>query len=127
MFDPFDLDVDVTPDTIRATISEGSHTRAVLMALNLNEQDLIREAVEAPSLHNIQILARALPNTYLQRLMHFLAGELMTSPHLEHYMTWIISILTAHGKYIQSQTNSFLRTLRELHKAIIHQRKVLDN
>jgi periodic tryptophan protein 2 len=118
MFDPFDLDVDITPDTIRYTLTDGLYARALLMSLHLNEKDLIIEALESPPLDSLQLVIRSLPNTYLQRLLDIIAERLGESPHVEYYMSWVVHLLSFHGSFIQANVSGFMRTLRALHKSI---------
>lgn len=47
LFDPFQLDTSITPARVRAALREGLFTRALLMALRLNERPLVQEALEA--------------------------------------------------------------------------------
>lgn len=47
VFDPFQLDCDVTPEGIQQASSNREHTRALLMALRLNEPQLICQVMEA--------------------------------------------------------------------------------
>ena len=45
-FDPFELDVTVTPDRVRQAVSNYDSLTAVMLAFRLNERALIRHAVE---------------------------------------------------------------------------------
>lgn len=47
VFDPYDLDTNVTPENIRKVLSKGEFSRALCLSFRLNEQDLIREVVES--------------------------------------------------------------------------------
>lgn len=47
LFDPFELDTSVTPGRIRAALRQRDFTRAILMALRLNEKKLVQEALES--------------------------------------------------------------------------------
>lgn len=47
LFDPFELDTSVTPGQIRAALRQRDFTRAILMALRLNERKLVQEALES--------------------------------------------------------------------------------
>lgn len=47
VFDPFDLDIDNTPENIRKTLLEEEYSKAIMMALKLNENDIIREVLES--------------------------------------------------------------------------------
>ena len=46
VFDPFELNVDITPTTIRAAVKREDYGAALVMSLRLNETDLVREVVE---------------------------------------------------------------------------------
>lgn len=46
VFDPFELEMDITPVSIRATLAAGEHSRALMLAFRLNEQNLIQEVLE---------------------------------------------------------------------------------
>uniref|UniRef100_A0A8C9G8U4 Periodic tryptophan protein 2 homolog n=1 Tax=Pavo cristatus TaxID=9049 RepID=A0A8C9G8U4_PAVCR len=47
IFDPFELDIDVTPSNIRRKLHQKEYTVAIVMALKLNEKKLIQEVIEA--------------------------------------------------------------------------------
>lgn len=47
LFDPFELDTSVTPGRVREALRQEDFTRAILMALRLNESKLVQEALEA--------------------------------------------------------------------------------
>lgn len=47
LFDPFELDTSVTPGRIRAALRHSDFTRAILMAVRLNERKLLQEALES--------------------------------------------------------------------------------
>lgn len=46
VFDPFDLDTDVTPENIRKVLVKGEFSRALVLSFRLNEQKVIQEVVE---------------------------------------------------------------------------------
>lgn len=46
IFDPFELEEEVTPKATRNLVRSGEYSRAISMALRLNEPDLIREVIE---------------------------------------------------------------------------------
>lgn len=47
VFDPFQLDCDVTTERIQQASSNRDHTKALLMSLRLNEPQLICQVMEA--------------------------------------------------------------------------------
>ncbi len=48
MFDPTDLSEELTPAACRRALAQQSHARAMLIALRLNDQGLLRHCVSAP-------------------------------------------------------------------------------
>lgn len=46
MFDPFDLDIDITPSNVKKTLAKGEYSTALMLSFRLNEQNLIQEVVE---------------------------------------------------------------------------------
>lgn len=46
-FDPYDLSVDVTPETIKQSLQDGNYLASVMLAFRLNEVAIIREIIES--------------------------------------------------------------------------------
>ena len=88
VFDPADLDVDVTPQAVEEAIRGKRPTRALQLALRLNEPALLRRAVEAVPPGDIALALRAVPTTRLGALLTALAVYLEQSPHLEFVLKW---------------------------------------
>lgn len=42
VFDPLDLDIDVTPDNVKRTLSRGEYVKALALAFRLSERPLIK-------------------------------------------------------------------------------------
>ncbi|OWZ21378.1 Periodic tryptophan protein 2 [Phytophthora megakarya] len=121
-FDPFELDEDITPDTITKTLARGEYARALVMALHLNEEPLIARCVEGVPLGSIPLVAQTLHGEmYLQRLLQLLAKRMECSPHLEFYLQWSLAVLNTHGQTLRDDPSSSatcLPTLRSLQKSI---------
>ncbi|RLN88130.1 hypothetical protein BBJ28_00008100 [Nothophytophthora sp. Chile5] len=121
-FDPFELDEDITPDSIKQTLARQEYARALVMALHLNEEPLITRCVEGVPLASIPLVAQTLRGeTYLQRLLQLLAKRLDRSPHLEFYLQWSLAVLNTHGQMLRDDAGSSsacLPTLRALQKSI---------
>ncbi|KAK3411024.1 hypothetical protein EUGRSUZ_J03040 [Eucalyptus grandis] len=118
IFDPTDLDIDVTPEAIDAALSEGLIKRALILSLRLNEDSLIKKCVFAASPADIPALASSIPSRYLQRLIDAFAGLLENCPHLEFILRWCQEICKAHGQSIQQNSRTLLPALKSLQKAI---------
>ena len=47
VFDPYELEMDITPSRVRAVLNAGDYARSVIMALRLNEEAIIQEVLES--------------------------------------------------------------------------------
>ena len=46
VFDPYDLEMDITPENVRRTLRDEEYSTALMLAFRLNEQVLIQQVVE---------------------------------------------------------------------------------
>lgn len=123
IFDPTDLDIDVTPEAIEAALNEDQPSRALLLSLRLNEDSLIKKSIFAVSPVDIPAVASSVPHRYLQRLIEALADLLESCAHLEFILRWCQELCKIHGNSIQQNSRNLLPSLKSLQKAItrIHQ------
>lgn len=117
-FDPFDLDITITPTSILESIGEKDYLRAFVMAFRLNEKPLIRRVYEKIPLDNITLAVEHLPTVYLAQLLRFVAEASDENPHLEFNLLWIETLLRVHGQYLKDNAASFSTELRTIQKAI---------
>ena len=117
-FDPFDLDLNITPVSTLQAIKEKDFLLALIMAFRLNELLLIRRIYEAIPATDVTLLVKELPVVYLGRLLRFVAQRTEESPHLEFNLRWIEALLHAHGPYLKHHATSFASELRAVYKAI---------
>ncbi|KAG7882452.1 hypothetical protein KL907_001058 [Ogataea polymorpha] len=112
VFDPFDLDVDVTPEATLAVLKDGEYMTALVMAFRLNETYLIHKVYEAIKVGDIPLVVRDLPLVYVEKLFSFIGSILMESQHIEFNLMWIATILRVHGKYITKNRQQFVTSMR---------------
>ncbi|NWU28307.1 PWP2 protein, partial [Dyaphorophyia castanea] len=103
IFDPFELDIDVTPSNIHKTLNQKEYTMAIVMAFKLNEKKLIQEVVEAVPSSEVDVVCSSLPDLYVEKLLEFLASAFETSCHLEFYLTWAHKLLMLHGQKLKTR------------------------
>ncbi|CDO93123.1 unnamed protein product [Kluyveromyces dobzhanskii CBS 2104] len=118
LFDPFDLDVDVTPQNVIQALDEKEYLNAILMAFRLNETYLIHRVYEHVPPKDIPLVSNELPVVYVPRILKFIGEYALESQHLEFNLIWIKSILTAHGKYITANKHLFSSALRAVQRFI---------
>lgn len=117
-FDPFDLDIDVTPASTIATLEEKAYLKALVMAFRLNERGLIRRAYEATPPADIPLVVKDLPKVYLGRLVRFVALQAEESPHLEFNLLWIEALLSKHGRWMKDNRGTMEAELRAVEKSV---------
>jgi len=100
-FDPFDLDVTVTPATISAAVASKSYLRALVMAFRLNERGWLRYVYERIPVGEIELVLRGLPEVYVERLLGFVAREAEETAHVEVHLRWMEGCLTQFGRWIK--------------------------
>lgn len=117
-FDPFDLDIDVTPASTIATLEEKAYLKALVMAFRLNERGLIRRVYEATPPADIPLVVKDLPKVYLGRLVRFVALQAEESPHLEFNLLWIEALLSKHGRWMKDNRGTMEAELRAVEKSV---------
>ena len=117
-FDPFDLDIDITPSSTLNVIKQKDFLLALVMAFRLNEAPLIRLVYEGIPVSDLSFVVKNLPTVYLARLLRFVAQATDETPHLEFNLRWIEALLRAHGPYLKDRQATFAAELRTVGKAI---------
>lgn len=118
IFDPIDLDIDVTPENTLQCLKEGEYLNAIAMAFRLNEKYLIYKVYEGINKNDIALVANDLPVIYVPRLLEFIGDIAMESQHVEFNLLWIENLITAHGKFITKNKHTFAKGLRSIQRFI---------
>ncbi|KAF5390056.1 hypothetical protein D9757_003791 [Collybiopsis confluens] len=101
-FDPFDLSLDLTPDSVLSTLKSKSYLTALIMSFRLNEQALIQKVFEGVPRGDIKLVVRQLPLMYLTPLLRFVGTHLKKTPHVEFGLLWVNALLMTHGRTIKA-------------------------
>mmetsp|Transcript_40984 Transcript_40984/g.65913 ORF Transcript_40984/g.65913 Transcript_40984/m.65913 type:complete len:619 (+) Transcript_40984:942-2798(+) len=125
LFDPFQVDENVTPEKIRKLALDDEFGKALVMALHLGEDDLITEVYRSVPRGDIHLVARSIPVVYIVRMLGLISTELTETPQIEHHLTWGLAILTAHNDRLRTQAPLFMASFRSLQKAISKHHKDL--
>jgi periodic tryptophan protein 2 len=118
-FDPFDLSLDLTPESILQTLASKDYLIALIMALRLSELPLIKQVYTAVPPSEIKLLARQIPPVYVEKLLSFIADQLEKSPHVEFDLLWVGSMLTSHGKWLRDRRGEMASVFRGLQKGLM--------
>ncbi|KAM3857090.1 PWP2 small subunit processome component [Diretmus argenteus] len=118
VFDPFDLDLDVTPASIRKQLRLQEWAAAIVLAFRLNEKALTQEVLETVPHKHIPAVCGSLPDVYVEKLLGFVAASLEKSGHLQFYMTWAHNLLMLYGQKLKNRSGALLPTIQSLQKSI---------
>jgi periodic tryptophan protein 2 len=127
MFDPFDLDIEITPRTIRETLQNQDYSIALMQSLKLNELPLIAYVFEKIPRNSIELVVEFLSDTYVDKLMLFIGNQIDKSAHLEFYLAWTKAILYEHGLRIKQRSMAKYDILCNLEKSLIRKFDDLRN
>ncbi|KAF8483850.1 WD repeat protein [Russula ochroleuca] len=117
-FDPFDLSIELTPQSVLLTLQKQSYLEALVMAFRLNEKTIINQVYEGIPYEEIGLVARQLPATYVPRLLGVSAEVLERGPRLEWGLRWIREVLSVHGRWIRERSVDLASVLREVKRAV---------
>jgi len=116
IFDPFELEEEITPATIRRNIAEKQFSTALLQATKLNEKNLLIETLESIPIAEIGFVCKSLSPKYVERIIGFLGSQLEATRHLEYYLMWIETMLTSHGSVLKSNSMSLMAVFHLVQK-----------
>ncbi|CCK72039.1 snoRNA-binding rRNA-processing protein PWP2 KNAG_0I02540 [Huiozyma naganishii CBS 8797] len=118
LFDPFDLDIDITPQSTLEELKSNNYLNALIMAFRLNEAYLINKVYEEIPIAEIPLVTNNIPVIYIPRILKFIGDVSMDSPHIEFNLLWIKCLLSAHGTSINSRKHLFASALRSIQRFI---------
>lgn len=127
LFDPYQLDASVTPASLKKALAEEAYGEALMMALKLNERNLLQEVVESTPTSRISLIVASLPINYVEKLLAHLASALESTAHIEFYLKWISSLLSDHCTVLKSSiaADSLSSTMRHLAQSLNKQHQDL--
>jgi periodic tryptophan protein 2 len=95
VFDPLDLDLEITPFSIRQLTHKGQYTAALISALRINQPEAIEGVIDAIGPENIPIVAASIPPRYLHGLFTWLAGASERSSRVGRSVAWMRALMMA--------------------------------
>ncbi|GAB6019056.1 U3 snoRNP protein [Chamberlinius hualienensis] len=126
IFEPVELETDITIENTREVLRKKDNLKALMMALKLNESDLLVEVIESINPQHIELVINGLPIRFVGRLVGFLADQIASSRHLEFYLKWAQQVLYQHGQHLKNKLgekafpllNHLQRSITQKHSAL---------
>lgn len=121
-FDPFDLNMEITPASTLAVLEENDYLKALVMAFRLNEAGLIKRVFLAVPYTDIPLVVQDLPVVYVPRLVRFVAAQTEETPHMEFCLLWIKALVDKHGAWLTQNRGKVDVELRVVSRAVSRMR-----
>ncbi|XP_063970652.1 periodic tryptophan protein 2 homolog [Lytechinus pictus] len=119
-FDPYDLTLDLTPAAVFDALKEEEWSKALMMAFRLNEKMVIQRVTESIPWSQVDVICSSIADTYVEKMLSFVAEQLTASPHLEFYVLWAEKLLSIHGSRLKlKNSSSHHAMLTALQKSLI--------
>ncbi|KAJ3127408.1 hypothetical protein HK098_006397 [Nowakowskiella sp. JEL0407] len=119
IFDPFNLDIDVTPATILETLDEKEYLKALIMGFRLGEEALISKVINSVPVDDVRLLVREFPQeVYLEKLIRFLVVYVEKSKRIEFALVWVNYLLGTHCRWIKNHSLELASAVRALQKCV---------
>ena len=118
-FDPFDLNLEITPASTLAVLeNEQDFLKALVMAFRLNEAGLVKRVFQSVAPADIELVVANIPTVYIARLLRFVAAQTEESPHIEFCLLWIKALVDKHGSWLSANRGKVDVELRVVSRAI---------
>ncbi|KAK0651820.1 WD40-repeat-containing domain protein [Cercophora newfieldiana] len=118
-FDPFDLNMEITPASTLAVLQqEKDYLKALVMAFRLNEAGLIQRVFQAIPYTDIGLVVEQFPTVYVARLLRYVAAQTEQSPHVEFCLLWIKALVDKHGGWLTANRSKVDVELRIVARAV---------
>jgi periodic tryptophan protein 2 len=118
-FDPFDLNMEITPASTLAVLEqEKDYLKALVMAFRLNEAGLIQRVFQAIPYKDIGLVVEHFPTVYVARLLRYVAAQTEESPHVEFCLLWIKALVDKHGAWLTANRGKVDIELRVVARAV---------
>ena len=118
-FDPYELDIDITPSTILSAAARKEYVKALLMALRLSQFQTTLKVAETIPPRDIPLVLRDFPESYLVRLLRFLNSYAERTPHVEFYLLWCESVLTRFGRVLRGGRGEYAGLIRGMQRDVL--------
>ncbi|KAI8911003.1 WD40-repeat-containing domain protein [Gorgonomyces haynaldii] len=117
-FDPFDLELDITPLTIKHTLNQKDYLKALVMSFRLGEKHLIEQVYHGIPVSDVSLVMSQLPSKYLDRMIRFLSGVIENNPRIQFHLHYCTSLFKYHAIHLKQHRLEFQSCLVHLRRAM---------
>ncbi|KAL0230677.1 hypothetical protein PCE1_004233 [Barthelona sp. PCE] len=117
--DLYELDLEITPDSVKTYLADGQFTKALVGALKLGDKSMQQHCFYAVPQEDVDLVVRSFWPSQLSNLFDFLGEELAeNSKHIEFILMWVQRLLRFHDRVIRMSRTTFSNALRTLQRNI---------
>ncbi|KAJ3056133.1 hypothetical protein HK097_007965 [Rhizophlyctis rosea] len=117
-FDPFDLEIDITPETVLEALISKEYLRSLVMSFRLGEKNITQKVYDSIPVESVSLVVRDVPQKYLDRLMGLLVAAIEGSPRIEFHLVWVTGLMKFHGKWLRERYGEVGSAVRALQKGL---------
>jgi hypothetical protein len=115
-FRPVKLTYELTPQRVYQTLKEGNYAEAMLQALQLNDDDVLRSVFYGVAGNMIDFTSAQIPAGNLGQMLELVAAEMLRGKHFEFCLRWTLALMLKHALTIERV--GLVPQLREIARAI---------
>ena len=93
MFNPYEIDETVTLDNLIGHLKQEEYLSAMIMALKLNEEEIIDKVFKCIPMNSISLISSSFPSNYLYQFLEYLCNQVEASKEIEWNMHWLRELL----------------------------------
>ena len=117
-FDPFDLDLDITPESVLTYLNEKEYTKSLVCAFKLGEHDLIDRVYSSTPHIQIPLVLRDIGQKYFEKFFQMILRQVESSPRIEFHMEWITHFFRLYTSALKSRSVEYKPILRAILKSV---------
>jgi len=92
-FNPYEIDETVTIDNIINHIKSENYLSALIMAMRLNEEEVIEKVFKCVPIESVTLISANFPSNYLFKFLEFLQRQIAKSQDIEWNMIWLKELI----------------------------------
>ncbi|KAK8793424.1 hypothetical protein WA158_004783 [Blastocystis sp. Blastoise] len=117
-FEPFDIQEDITPSSITIALNNQDYSKALIYSLHLNETEYIKICLSSIPLSQVTAITNTIPRLFLVRFLQIICDQINSTPYLEYYIIWCLTIFKVHGEYIRANNRKYISVLRNVQRVL---------
>ena len=117
-FDPFDLDMDVTPKSTLSYLANQEFSKALISSFRLGEIDVIDKVYHSTPPHQVPLVVRDIGQKYFEKFLKLVQRQFESNPRVEFHLEWIHHFFKLYTRALKDRCLEFRPLLRAILKSL---------